>query len=159
MLWQLLSMDFNGNFVGVLPWSQFQQDVYCTMFIIPFIICTQDSTTSTFWNWLFLTISIWYVKHMQTLFCCSSPRRDASLRCPSTEYGNLIHQIYNLTVESAPHVNIQGCDGWNTQSKIPRLSVVLWPLRSLTGTINGFCIRSLKKTFCWKTGGTKCGWC
>lgn len=51
----------------------------------------------------------------------------------------------SLIVLSAPLVSSQGCVGWNWQSIALRPLVALCPLRTLTGTISGFCIKSLQR--------------
>lgn len=53
-------------------------------------------------------------------------------------------QVKRRNVESAPALISQGCVGWNVQSRTPRLSCCLCPRRTFTGTINGFCMKSLK---------------
>jgi hypothetical protein len=58
----------------------------------------------------------------------------------------------SLIVLSMPQVRIHGWFGWNSQSNVPisELLVVAWQCSTFTGTISGFCSRSLKrKTIYW----------
>ena len=72
----------------------------------------------------------------------------ASKLCMYSVYGK--HQFYvkSLRVLSTPHVSIHGCVGWNSQSRTPMSfrSVELWQRSIFTGTINGFCVKSLQTT-------------
>jgi len=54
--------------------------------------------------------------------------------------------VKSFRVLSAPQVTIHGCVGWNSQSRTPTsfCSLELWQRSIFTGTINGFCIRSLQ---------------
>jgi hypothetical protein len=49
-------------------------------------------------------------------------------------------------VLSIPQVKIHGCDGWNSQSSVPMSGLLdeEWHRSIFTGTINGFCIKSLR---------------
>lgn len=53
--------------------------------------------------------------------------------------------VYIRIVESAPAEKIHGSMGWNITSKIPKSLYDSWLCNLFSGTINGFCKRSLKK--------------
>ena len=55
--------------------------------------------------------------------------------------------VYSLIVWSEPLEKIQGCVGWNSQHRAPRLCDSSWPRRIFTGTMSGFCSKSLKQNF------------
>lgn len=52
--------------------------------------------------------------------------------------------VYRRTVPSAPEENSHGCVGCQTTSNTPRSSCGLCAWSFLSGTINGFCSKSLK---------------
>lgn len=51
---------------------------------------------------------------------------------------------YNLIVASAPAEKTQGCKGWKSTSNIPKSFCGSWSWSRLSGTISGFCNKSLK---------------
>ena len=55
-----------------------------------------------------------------------------------------VNYVNNLMVLSAALENNHGCVGWNTQLRTPKFLVRSCPRRIFTGTISGFCNRSLK---------------
>ena len=56
----------------------------------------------------------------------------------------IVSYVKSLTVWSDPLEKTQGWVGWNSQHNTPRSLVAWWPLKTLTGTISGFCRRSLQ---------------
>lgn len=55
-----------------------------------------------------------------------------------------VSYVKSRMVESAPEEKTQGCVGWKMTSRTPRSRVISCPRRTFTGTISGFCRRSLR---------------
>lgn len=55
--------------------------------------------------------------------------------------------VYSRMVESAPVENNHGCNGCHTTSNTPKSSCDLCACNFFSGTINGFCSRSLMRKF------------
>lgn len=55
------------------------------------------------------------------------------------------YQVKSRTVLSAADENTHGCLGCQQQSNTPKLRSTLCPFNTFTGTISGFCSKSLNK--------------